>query len=197
MAGEAPLRDKVTAEAVRILRGLGFDGACETDVLLFGSQSPAASPLPLKYGVDKSQRLIYNILYESGDVNSSLFSRVRYDGGYIEFELDEAGFASLFYECERRHPVVGVPAERLVIGCNAPCIHARLLHAAACAEQTFYLPRSPLARRALWQCMMAGPPAQRSVALHTTAMALDEHRVNNTLCARTAGTMAALVLDWF
>ena len=129
--------------------------------------------------------------------DSPLFGTLSLEGGYIGFELSDDGLMRLLQECGRLHPDVGVPAERLAVGVNAQYLHARLLHHAATASPEFWLPRSPAARRSLWQCMLAASAAQRSVALNSTAMALDEHRVKNTLCAGILSTMAALMLDWF
>lgn len=190
-------RETVAAEALRILRDLGFADACERDLMLFGSRYPVAAALPQKYGVDKDESLVYNILKSIAEVKSRLFSDIRLEGGYIDLMLRDEGFLYLQELSFREHPYAGAPADRLTVGCNAGFIHARLLHTANTADAADGLPSSPLARRALWQCMMADSPAGRSVALETTALALDEHRVKNTFRARNAAVMAALVLDRF
>ena len=196
--GNAPTaREAVISEALRVLREYCGCEADERDVLLFGAEHPVSSPLPLKIGVDNFQSRVYNMSKDSEKFESWLFGGVRLEGGYAEFDLKGSGMMLLFELFEAEHTEAGTPADRIALGTNAGCVHARLLHTCETAAGGFYLPSEKNAKRALWLCMMARSSSQWSLALEAAALAMNEHRINGTLCARVARAMAAAVFDRF
>ncbi len=186
-------RELVIGEALRLLRTHIDARAEEEDVLLFSPSAYVCSPLPQKYGIDKAEDRIYNILKEFEERGSWLFSLVRYEGGYLNFELHDSGLLRLAELELAEHGDIGTPSDPIVVGSGAAYAHARLLHTANTAACGFLLPVGKLGRLALWRCITAKSDRQLSQALTTVNEALDEHRRLGTMSAYAARVMAAAV----
>lgn len=190
-------RETVVGEALGLLRRHCDERAEAGDIMLFGRGCEVCSPLPQKYSLDNIDERIYNISKELKETGSGLFCDACRSGGYIVFILSEGGLRRLIDEYRAEHPVIGKAAERIEVGCSAGYIHAVLLHIINTSAGGFHLPRGIWGRRALWLCMMAKTPSQRSLAMEAAFNALEEHRRLNSLCAETAAVMAAAALEWF
>ena len=187
-------RESASEEALRLLR-LSWPKAGAEEILFFGRDEFCCSPLPKKYGIDKPDESIYNIAKEIEEHGSVLFSGVRFDRGYVNFDLSESGLIRLAEISMSEHPVMGSPEPVIELGCNAAYIHARLLHTANTAACNFLLPSAKIARLAMWRLMMAESERQLSSALSAAQAALDEHRRSGILSAFSARIMASALYD--
>lgn len=186
----------VVNEALALLRKHCDSRANEGDILLFGPNCGVSSALPQKYGLDNLDLCIYNISKDLDNSGCRLFGEARCGGGYIDLLLSGNGLASVAEVFRREHPDTGNVSDSFEVGCNAGYIHAAFLHTANTAAGGFLIPCGFWAKRALWFCMMADSPKQRSLALEAAYKALDEHRRFDSLFAETAAVIAAAVYEW-
>lgn len=189
------IRSMLTEAILPALREL-CPGAGPEDILFFGPHADVSSPLPLKYGVDISEDMVYNFMNMVAFCGSPLFSHTRINGGYIDLTFSDEALNALAGLFEGVKPFL--PREPFEHGRDPYSLSARLLWAAeiSCG---FQVPRDPVYRRAFLFCLLADTESSRARALSLSEEALKKTRLASlegaeTLSGGAAKCMAAAML---
>ena len=144
------------------------------DLLFFGVKADISSPVPLKYGVDITEEIVYNIISSSKIEGQPLFERVWQEDGFWNFAVSSGALELLAREAALEAERL-TPCPLIVTGLTPEHIHARLLSVAQCSRHGA-VPSDSAARRALWLALTANPDANRQLILRETGIALDRAR---------------------
>ncbi|MCR5808447.1 MAG: hypothetical protein K6G56_02680 [Clostridiales bacterium] len=145
------------------------------DLLFFGSRADICSPLPLKYGLDSLDGIVYNLENRVILFGRPVFSSVSVSGGFINMQVGEEALSAIVSEVSEGE--LPPPAEVIRIGAYPESLYAALLDIANEGAGSKGLPEpGGAARLALWHLLNADSPSSLSAALKETEAAIRAHR---------------------
>ena len=148
--------------------------AVKSDLNFFGSRSFVSSAVPLKFGLDNSEDIVYNIVNKVTVGGAPLFSDGSTESGFLNFAVTDDALLKL---SERACLLPAVPLPQVFeTGVNVPFIRARLYDAAYTSRVSDgFICKDE--RLALWHVLMADTDGSRAKTLAELSALLDKHRL--------------------